>query len=64
MYKKSFILFLFLLLYGCTQLLEEENAGKNIFVGDDGCVYCHTNKERLKLLAPEEDTGGGGGGGG
>ena len=65
MYKKLMVLFLFLFLFSCTQFLEEENSSvKNVYVGDDGCVYCHTNKERLMFLAPEVDEGDGGDEGG
>ena len=65
MNKKLIVLLFFIFLFSCTQFLEEENySAKGVYVGDDGCVYCHTNKERLKFLAPEiEDEGDGGGGG-
>lgn len=47
----------------CTQFVEEEKIGENSYTGDDGCVYCHTNKDRLKALAPDtdddDDSGGG-----
>lgn len=52
------------LFYSCTQFLEEEETGKLAYTGDDGCIFCHTNEERLKVLAPpEEDDGHSGGGG-
>jgi len=57
--------FSFLLVFGliaCTQLLEDQDAGKNTYTGEDGCVYCHTNSERLKLLAVADEGGGAGGG--
>ena len=60
---KYFALLFGLGLLACTQFLENEDAGKNTYVGDDGCVYCHTNEERLKVLAPFVDDGGGAGGG-
>lgn len=56
----------FLLLFGfiaCTQFLESDDSGKNVYSGDDGCVYCHTNESRLKVLAPAEAGGEGAGGG-
>ncbi len=55
--------FLLVLFFGCTRLMEEENAGENTFASNDGCVYCHTNEARLKVLAPPEDGEGGAGGG-
>ena len=62
--KLFFTLLLFLLIaIGCTRLMEDENAGKNTFTSNDGCVYCHTNEARLKVLAPPEDGGEGAGGG-
>jgi len=48
--------------FACTQFLENDDAGKNVYTGDDGCVYCHTNSERLKLLAMPDEGGGAGGG--
>ena len=57
------ILALGIFLFGCTQLLEDEEAGKNTFASNDGCVYCHTNVARLKALAPPGQHGGGAGGG-
>lgn len=57
----SFILFIFL--FSCTQFLEEDETTKNSYSGDDGCIYCHTNKSRLQVLAKEEEGGHGGGGG-
>lgn len=57
------ILFFGLFIWSCTQLLEDDEAGKNTFASDDGCVYCHTNEARLKALAPPEENGGGAGGG-
>lgn len=51
-----------LALIACTQFLENDDAGKNTYTGDDGCVYCHTNSERLKVLAEAEEGGGAGGG--
>ncbi len=64
MQNKLFLFFiLFIFLFSCTQFLEEDETGKNSYSGDDGCIYCHTNAERLKVLAePEEDDHGGGGG--
>jgi len=64
MLKRGIPLFfmLFLLVY-CTQLAENDEAGTNTYAGNDGCVYCHTNEARLKVLAPPEDDGGGAGGG-
>ena len=46
----------------CTQFLEETESSHAV-AGTDGCVYCHTNDERLKVLAEEEDDGHAGGGG-
>lgn len=46
----------------CTQFVENEK-GKNSYSGTDGCVYCHTNEARLKVLAPEEESGESAGGG-
>lgn len=59
---KYFSLLLILGFFACTQFLENDEAGKNVYAGDDGCVYCHTNEARLKLLAVEEEGGGAGGG--
>lgn len=55
-------IFLCALIIGCTQFLEEDNIAETTYTGDDGCVYCHTNKERLAALAEEEEGGGAGGG--
>lgn len=55
-----------LLIFGlaaCTQFLESDNSGKNVYSGEDGCVYCHTNESRLKVLAPAVNTGESAGGG-
>ena len=62
--KQSFLaVFLLLFLIACTKIMDEEMA-KNNYTGGDGCVYCHTNSDRLKVLATEgEDHGSGGGGG-
>ncbi|HQU72012.1 MAG TPA: hypothetical protein PKV71_00200 [Calditrichia bacterium] len=49
-------------LFSCTQLIEEDALTDNAYQGDDGCVYCHTNSERLKALAKAEEAGGGDGG--
>ncbi|MBD3223355.1 MAG: hypothetical protein GF313_01390 [Caldithrix sp.] len=60
--KKIFsILFIFALVMSCTQFLEEEETVTNAYEGDDGCIYCHTNEDRLKALAKEEEGGEGGG---
>lgn len=48
---------------GCTQFTEEDNIAETTYTGDDGCVYCHTNSERLKVLAEEEEETHAGGGG-
>ena len=56
----AFSLLLFLI--ACTKILDEEMA-KNNYSGGDGCVYCHTNAERLKVLAADSEDHGGGGGG-
>lgn len=45
----------------CTQLFEEASPS-SAYDGTDGCIYCHTNKARLKVLAQAETTTGGGGG--
>jgi len=63
MYKQLISLFLFIFIISCTQFLEQDTISKNTYTGNDGCIYCHTNKERLKVLAPDEGDGGGGGGG-
>ena len=62
-YKYFPILFFGILIFSCTQLLEDNEAGKNTFATNDGCVYCHTNEARLKVLAPPGENGGGAGGG-
>jgi hypothetical protein len=46
----------------CTQFLEETEPSQ-AYDGTDGCIYCHTNKARLQVLAQEEDDGHAGGGG-
>jgi len=46
----------------CTQLTDQEEISKNQLSTDDGCVYCHTNKDRLEALAIEEEGGEAGGG--
>ncbi len=52
-----------LALIACTQIIEEDILNETAYTGDDGCIYCHTNKSRLQALAPElEDDNGGGGG--
>ena len=51
-----------MLFAACTQFLEEAEPS-HAYDGTDGCIYCHTNKARLQVLAQEEaggDTGGGG----
>jgi len=50
-----------LFVVACTQFLEETEPS-HAYTGTDGCVYCHTNKARLQVLAEEEDGGGAGGG--
>ena len=50
-----------LIFAACTQFLEETEPS-HAYDGTDGCIYCHTNKARLQVLAEEEDTGGAGGG--
>ena len=47
---------------GCTQFLEETESS-HAYDGTDGCIYCHTNKARLQVLAQEDETGDDGGGG-
>jgi len=59
---KYLSIMLFFALIACTQFLENDDAGKNTYTGDDGCVYCHTNEGRLKVLAEAEEGGGAGGG--
>jgi len=61
LYVARFILPFFLLL-ACTQFLEEIQP-THAYNGSDGCVYCHTNDARLKVLAHEEEKGDTGGGG-
>jgi len=56
-------LFLTLFLISCTQLLDERQTSQNSYTGKDGCVYCHTNPARLKVLAPPQEGSGGAGGG-
>ena len=51
-----------LIFTACSQFLEETEPA-HAYSGTDGCVYCHTNDTRLKVLA-EEETGGDTGGGG
>lgn len=60
--KSLFVLFILLFVFACTQLLDEEYLAENSYTGNDGCIYCHTNSARLKVLAePEESHAGGGG---
>ncbi len=49
--------------FSCTRVIEEQDAGKNTIASNDGCVYCHTNQNRLKVLAPPVKEEGGAGGG-
>jgi len=51
-----------LLFAACTQFLEETEPS-HAYDGTDGCIYCHTNKARLQVLAQEEEGGDTGGGG-
>jgi len=65
--KKIFQLFTkvilpLILFAACTQFLEETESS-HAYDGTDGCVYCHTNDSRLKVLALEEDDSHSGGGG-
>lgn len=57
------LLFIVFLMVNCTQFMEDDEAGKNTYASNDGCVYCHTNEARLKVLAPPEEGGEGAGGG-
>jgi len=64
MLNKSIFVFLVLIgAFACTQLLDESNLAESAYTGNDGCVYCHTNKARLEVLAEaaEDDHGAGGG---
>jgi len=64
MIKKALLLVLPLLIWiGCTQFMDEEQLAQSTYTGNDGCIYCHTNAERLKVLAEEEDSGHSSGGG-
>ncbi len=61
--KIASVISILTLVIGCTQFLEEDNVAETNYTGDDGCIYCHTNSDRLKALAEEEEeihTGGGG----
>ncbi|MBN2710664.1 MAG: hypothetical protein JXR46_16585 [Calditrichaceae bacterium] len=63
MKRLLFIPMLFITAVSCTQIVDEDKIGENAYTGDDGCIYCHTSKERLTVLAVGTgDTGGGGGG--
>jgi hypothetical protein len=55
-------LFLLIFIFACSKLMDEKIA-QNKYSGGDGCIYCHTDAERLKVLASEtEDHGSSGGG--
>lgn len=60
--KITSVISILLLVIGCTQFLEEDNIAETKYTGDDGCVYCHTNKDRLAALAVAEETSTAGGG--
>ncbi len=61
--KILFLLGSILSMISCTQFLEEDKVAKTTYAGNDGCIYCHTNAERLKVLAvADEDSHGAGGG--
>ena len=60
--KITLVISLLLFIIGCTQFLEEDNIAETKYTGDDGCVYCHTNKDRLAALAVAEETSSAGGG--
>jgi len=63
MVKKIITIFaVVLFIIGCTQFLNEDNIAETKYTGEDGCVYCHTNKDRLAALAVAEETSGAGGG--
>jgi hypothetical protein len=51
-----------LLFAACTQFIEEAEPS-HAYDGTDGCIYCHTNKARLQVLAQEEEDDHAGGGG-
>jgi hypothetical protein len=57
-YQVFFVFFLLLFLLACTKIMDEDIA-KNNYSGGDGCVYCHTQKERLQALTPAAETQGG-----
>ena len=62
--KQMLILIGSLVLFiACTQILEDESLSMNTYEGDDGCVYCHTNKVRLQALAVGGEGHGGNDGG-
>jgi hypothetical protein len=63
MIRKILLLSPALIWIGCTQFTDDEMLSKSTYTGNDGCIYCHTNAERLKVLAEEEDSGHGSGGG-
>ena len=50
-----------LFVVACTQFLEETETSQ-AYDGTDGCIYCHTNKARLQVLAQEEEGGSADGG--
>lgn len=52
----------FVFIIGCTQFLDEDNVAETNYTGNDGCVDCHTNKDRLAVLAVAEETSNAGGG--
>ena len=59
MYKYLFLLFPLILFLACVQILDEQ---VKVYKGDNGCLDCHSNSGRLKVLAPEAEESDGGGG--
>jgi hypothetical protein len=57
MIRKILLLFPILIVFSCTQLIDEDDP-YTAYKGDDGCLVCHTNKARLKALAPADNGGG------
>lgn len=54
--KQPFVaFFLLLILIACTKIMDEETA-KNNYTGGDGCIYCHTQSDRLQALASNTET--------
>ena len=55
MARKIFLLFPIFFFIACTQIIDEDTTYTKGYKGDDGCLVCHTNAERLQALAPAEE---------